>query len=296
MNCNLYSGISEPGLKSKTFQFLGLHVHAKADAGNWKFGSSPRHKRSWPSPAFTEALRSPLHRSRRVEQYSSGGSDARRGSSHQCRRCAAARHRAGKLSMLRRPERNAAHRLRSCVLFTSSNDPQTSPQASAAPQTGRDQPISSFRVSSFQTRYSAMRIGPLLITRVSEFPVSRIQGVRNLKDGVLCLRNRLVCEASTVLALLSFQGCQPEAGKVMRFQAVRQIPECTHFPSSKMPNSQLLFGSEHFAGNTREFPFADSGGGCGAFLLEFAGNFRRPVSSLDSVRELETPPTTPCPE
>ena len=89
MNCNLYSGISEPGLKLKTFQFLGLHVHAKADAGNWKFGSSPRHKRSWPSPAFTEALRSPLHRSRctrRVEQYSSGGSDARRGSSHQCRR------------------------------------------------------------------------------------------------------------------------------------------------------------------------------------------------------------------
>ena len=90
-------------------------------------------QRSRPSPAFTEALRSPLHRSRctrRVEQYSSGGSDARRGSSHQCRRCAAARHRAGKLSMLRRPERNAAHRLRSCVLFTSSNDPQTSPQPS----------------------------------------------------------------------------------------------------------------------------------------------------------------------
>ena len=241
MNCNLYSGISEPGLKRKTFQFLGLHVHAKADAGNWKFGSSPRHKRSWPSPAFTEALRSPLHRSRctrRVEQYSSGGSDARRGSSHQCRRCAAARHRAGKLSMLRRPERNAAHRLRSCVLFTSSNDPQTSPQPSAAPQTGRDQPISSFRVSSFQ-----IDVGPLLITRVSEFPVSRIQGVRNLKDGVLCLRNRLVCEASTVLALLSFQGCQRGAGKIVRFQSVRQIPERTHFPSSGMPNSQLLFGS-----------------------------------------------------
>ena len=120
-------------------------------------------QRSRPSPAFTEALRSPLHRSRctrRVEQYSSGGSDARRGSSHQCRRCAAARHRAGKLSMLRRPERDAAHRLRSCVLFTSSNDPQTSPQPSAAPQTGRDQPISSFRVSSFQTRYSAMRMVP----------------------------------------------------------------------------------------------------------------------------------------
>ena len=31
------------GLKKKTFQFLGLHVHAKADAGNWKFGSSSRH-------------------------------------------------------------------------------------------------------------------------------------------------------------------------------------------------------------------------------------------------------------
>ena len=148
----------------------------------------------------------------------------------------------------------------------------------------------------FPDRYIAMRIGPLLITRVSEFPVSRIQGVRNLKDGVLCLRNRLVCEASTMLAQLSFQDCQPEAGKVMRFQAVRQIPECTHFPSSKMPISQLLSGLSHFAGNTREFPVADSGGGCGAFLLEFAGNFRRPVSSLDSVRELEIPPTTPCPE
>ena len=55
------------------------------DPGRWKFGSSPRRQQSLPLPAFGAALRSLSHCSRyarRVMQYSSGGGDARRGSSH----------------------------------------------------------------------------------------------------------------------------------------------------------------------------------------------------------------------
>ena len=120
-----------------------------------------------------------------------------------------------------------------------------------------------------------------MITRVSEFPVSRIQGVRNLEDGVKCLRNRLVCEASTMLAQLSFQDCQPEAGKVMRFQSVHQIPEragealVSHLPKCPFPNFCRVCATflEILASFRSQIPGADAVPFCWNLLAISGGQF-----------------------